>query len=181
MIITLPPIAFKYSPLFLCISLKYQNFDAGKQPKDLEVEQLLQEVEKYTLASHILWALWGLISVYFSISYPSLSVLDMEHITTLSENLREVFRVFFQWSQDHVNEIDFNYKEYARQRFQMYWSKKCEVLNHRWWCLLSPENDVLWLRAISFCLCMSILKCSRTMNCIHLGVLLLVSLYWLGA
>lgn len=66
---------------------------SGNQPKDFEVEQLLQEVEKYTLASHILWALWGLIS-------------------------------------DHVNDIDFDYIEYARQRFQAYWSKKREVLDH---------------------------------------------------
>lgn len=66
---------------------------SGNQPKDFEVEQLLQEVEKYALASHILWALWGLIS-------------------------------------DHVNDIDFDYIEYARQRFQAYWSKKREVLRH---------------------------------------------------
>ncbi|KAH6758875.1 Protein kinase superfamily protein [Perilla frutescens var. frutescens] len=60
---------------------------SGNQPSDSEVKQLLQEVEKYTLASHILWCLWGLIS-------------------------------------DHVNEIDFDYIEYARQRFQTYWAKK---------------------------------------------------------
>ncbi|XP_057812206.1 probable choline kinase 2 [Salvia miltiorrhiza] len=64
---------------------------SGKQPSDSEVKKLAQEVEKYTLASHLLWALWGLISA-------------------------------------HVNEIDFDYVEYARQRFQVYWGKKCEVL-----------------------------------------------------
>ncbi|KAI3455884.1 hypothetical protein Pfo_012547 [Paulownia fortunei] len=64
---------------------------SGKQPSDVEVEQLLQEVEKYTLASHLLWALWGIIS-------------------------------------EHVNKIDFDYIEYARQRFQQYWAKKSEVL-----------------------------------------------------
>ena len=26
--------------------------------------------------------------------------------------------------QDHVNDIDFDYKEYARQRFEQYWQKK---------------------------------------------------------
>lgn len=30
--------------------------------------------------------------------------------------------------QELVNEIDFNYKEYARQRFQQYWLRKPELL-----------------------------------------------------
>ncbi|KAG6395846.1 hypothetical protein SASPL_141975 [Salvia splendens] len=64
---------------------------SGKQPRDSEVKQLNQEVEKYTLASHLVWGLWGLISA-------------------------------------HVNDIDFDYVEYARQRFRAYWAKKREVL-----------------------------------------------------
>ena len=32
--------------------------NTGKQPSDNEVQQLLDEVEKYTLASHLLWGLW---------------------------------------------------------------------------------------------------------------------------
>ncbi|KAG5250693.1 choline kinase [Salix suchowensis] len=60
---------------------------AGKQPGEDEVELLLQEVEKYTLASHLFWGLWGIIS-------------------------------------GHVNKIDFDYMEYARQRFQQYWMKR---------------------------------------------------------
>lgn len=36
---------------------------AGDQPSDAEVKQLLQDVEKYTLASHLSWGLWGIISV----------------------------------------------------------------------------------------------------------------------
>ncbi|XP_047958649.1 probable choline kinase 2 [Salvia hispanica] len=64
---------------------------SGKQPSDSEVKQLNQEVEKYTLASHLVWGLWGLISA-------------------------------------HVNDIDFDYVEYARQRFRAYWAKKREVL-----------------------------------------------------
>ncbi|XP_042018806.1 probable choline kinase 2 [Salvia splendens] len=64
---------------------------SGKQPSDSEVKQLNQEVEKYTLASHLVWGLWGLISA-------------------------------------HVNDIDFDYVEYARQRFRAYWVKKREVL-----------------------------------------------------
>ncbi|KAK1388112.1 putative choline kinase 2 [Heracleum sosnowskyi] len=64
---------------------------SGKEPSDSEMERLVQEVEKYTLASHLFWGLWGLIS-------------------------------------ELVNEIDFDYKEYARQRFQQYWLRKPELL-----------------------------------------------------
>ncbi|KAJ9179526.1 hypothetical protein P3X46_011305 [Hevea brasiliensis] len=35
---------------------------SGNQVKDIEVKQLLEDVEKYTLASHLFWALWGIIS-----------------------------------------------------------------------------------------------------------------------
>ncbi|XP_065618722.1 probable choline kinase 2 isoform X2 [Quercus suber] len=63
----------------------------GDEPSDIEVKQLLQDVEKYTLASHLVWGLWGIIS-------------------------------------EHVNEIDFDYMEYARQRFQQYWLRKPELL-----------------------------------------------------
>ncbi|XWS08239.1 hypothetical protein CRYUN_Cryun41cG0062800 [Craigia yunnanensis] len=64
---------------------------SGRERRDTEVEQLLQDVEKYTLASHLTWGLCGIIS-------------------------------------EHVNEIDFDYKEYARQRFQQYWTRKPELL-----------------------------------------------------
>ncbi|CAL4902080.1 unnamed protein product [Urochloa decumbens] len=56
-----------------------------------EVENLIKRIEKYTLASHLAWGLWGIIS-------------------------------------DHVNDIDFDYKEYARQRFKQYWLKKETIL-----------------------------------------------------
>ncbi|XP_044461585.1 probable choline kinase 2 [Mangifera indica] len=36
----------------------------GNQPNKWEVEQLLQDVEKYTLASHLVWGLWGIISAH---------------------------------------------------------------------------------------------------------------------
>jgi len=53
--------------------------DTGKQPSDTEVEQLLDEVEKYALASHLLWGVWGVISVsslsHFSIGFLYLSFL----------------------------------------------------------------------------------------------------------
>lgn len=65
---------------------------SGEQASDSEVQQLLDEVEKYTLASHLLWGLWGIVS-------------------------------------GHVNKIDFDYKEYAKQRFQEYWSRKNNLLS----------------------------------------------------
>ncbi|XP_044511312.1 probable choline kinase 1 [Mangifera indica] len=65
---------------------------AGNQPSESEVDQLANDAEKYTLANHLFWGLWGIISAY-------------------------------------VNKIDFDYMEYARQRFQQYWSRKPSLLN----------------------------------------------------
>ncbi|KAL5707147.1 hypothetical protein ACHQM5_025233 [Ranunculus cassubicifolius] len=65
---------------------------SGHEPSDTEVEQLVQDAEKYTLASHLLWGLWGIIS-------------------------------------EKVNEIDFDYMEYARQRFRQYWATKQKLLD----------------------------------------------------
>ncbi|KAK8938994.1 hypothetical protein KSP39_PZI010898 [Platanthera zijinensis] len=56
------------------------------EPTKEDLENLLLAAEQYTLASHLFWGLWGIIS-------------------------------------QHVNEIDFDYKEYARQRFEQYWLK----------------------------------------------------------
>lgn len=42
-------------------------------------------------------------------------------MTTLSS----VYSFHFQ---EHVNEIDFDYIEYARQRFEQYWSRKHDLL-----------------------------------------------------
>ncbi|KAJ8773997.1 hypothetical protein K2173_009428 [Erythroxylum novogranatense] len=70
----------------------YLNRSAsGDQSSDGDLEQLLEKVEKYGLASHLFWGLWGLIS-------------------------------------DRVNEIDFDYMGYARQRFEQYWLRKPELL-----------------------------------------------------
>ncbi|PSS24377.1 Choline kinase [Actinidia chinensis var. chinensis] len=69
----------------------YLSCSGSNQPSDLEIKQLIQDVEKYTLANHLLWGLWGIIS-------------------------------------EHVNEIDFDYMEYARQRLQQYWLRKPELL-----------------------------------------------------
>lgn len=53
---------------------KYRQFEiiesnisvsgAVNQPSNLEVDKMLEEVEKYTLASHLFWGLWGIISVF---------------------------------------------------------------------------------------------------------------------
>ncbi|KAE9617172.1 putative phosphotransferase with an alcohol group as acceptor [Lupinus albus] len=72
---------------FVCTYLN----SSGQQPSESEVEQLLNDVEKYTLATHLLWGMWGIIS-------------------------------------EHVNKIDFDYKDYAKQRFQEYWSRKPYLL-----------------------------------------------------
>ncbi|PKU86918.1 probable choline kinase 2 [Dendrobium catenatum] len=68
----------------------YLSF-SGNKPYPLEVENLLASIEKYTLVSHLIWGLWGLIS-------------------------------------DHVNDTDFDYLEYANQRFHQYWSQKVKEL-----------------------------------------------------
>lgn len=53
---------FKYWSYDVAI-LKLLDLNAGEQPSESEVEQLLQAVEKFTLASHLFWGLWGIISV----------------------------------------------------------------------------------------------------------------------
>lgn len=50
---------------------------AGCQPKDSEVEQLLEEVEKYTLATHLFWGIWGIISVLYHPSFYSDFVIGL--------------------------------------------------------------------------------------------------------
>ncbi|KAA8537962.1 hypothetical protein F0562_027458 [Nyssa sinensis] len=64
---------------------------SGNQPGDTEVQKLVNDAEKYTLANHLFWGLWGLISAY-------------------------------------VNNIEFDYMEYGRQRFQQYWLRKPKLL-----------------------------------------------------
>ncbi|XP_026659754.2 probable choline kinase 2 [Phoenix dactylifera] len=64
---------------------------SGETPNQVEVDNLLQLIEKYALASHVIWGLWGIIS-------------------------------------EHVNDIEFDYMEYARQRFQQYWLRKPAAL-----------------------------------------------------
>jgi choline/ethanolamine kinase len=78
------------------------------------VESLLRSIEKYKLASHLVWGLWGIISVSSGIRT---SFCDCK--TKTSCVISNIYHV-----QDHVNDIDFDYKEYARQRFEQYWQKK---------------------------------------------------------
>lgn len=64
----------------------------GNATSEEEVERLMTDVERYTLANHIFWGLWGIIS-------------------------------------GHVNKIEFDYKEYARQRFEQYWLRRQLLLD----------------------------------------------------
>ncbi|RZC93397.1 hypothetical protein C5167_026012 [Papaver somniferum] len=64
---------------------------SGDEPTDVDVDALVEDVEKYTLASHLVWGLWGIISEY-------------------------------------KNDIDFDYMEYAKQRFQQYQLRKAKLL-----------------------------------------------------
>ncbi|OVA08126.1 Choline/Ethanolamine kinase [Macleaya cordata] len=73
---------------------------SGNEPSDVDVEELIQDVEKYTLASHLVWGLWGIIS-------------------------------------EHVNEIDFDYMEYAKQRFQQYQLRKAKLMGSS---LITPTD-----------------------------------------
>ncbi|VAH09801.1 unnamed protein product [Triticum turgidum subsp. durum] len=66
----------------------------GEEPDAEKIKDLMNNIEKYTLASHLVWGLWGIIS-------------------------------------EHVNDIDFDYMEYARQRLAQYWLKKPEILSCR--------------------------------------------------
>jgi choline/ethanolamine kinase len=90
------------------------NYLAGEEPDAEEVENLLQSIDKYTLASHLVWGLWGIISVS---SWVRTSFCHCKTKTS-------VWFSNFYLVQDHVNDIDFDYKEYARQRFEQYWQKK---------------------------------------------------------
>lgn len=43
---------------------------AGDELDDSEVQRLVEDIEKYTLANHLFWGLWGIISV--CIAFPHL-------------------------------------------------------------------------------------------------------------
>ncbi|KAG5033407.1 hypothetical protein JHK85_017389 [Glycine max] len=115
------PVAFDIANHFCEMAANYHteephildyNKYPGEQLSNSEVEQLLQEIEKYTLANHLFWGVWGIISVS-----PITVLLDV--------GINKAF-VFFWEAQ--VNTIDFDYKEYAKQRFQEYWARKPYLL-----------------------------------------------------
>ena len=55
--------------IFLSLDIDFLILlNAGDEPSNIEVEQLLQDIEKYTLASHLVWGLWGIISVLLPFS-----------------------------------------------------------------------------------------------------------------
>lgn len=51
----------------LTISTIVLNSD-HKKPSDDEVEKLTEDAEKYTVANHLFWGLWGIISVRKTLS-----------------------------------------------------------------------------------------------------------------
>ncbi|XP_010478829.1 PREDICTED: probable choline kinase 3 [Camelina sativa] len=61
---------------------------SGKEPKEEEIKQLLEYTEKYTLASHLLWGLWGIISGY-------VNKIEFDY----AEYSRQRFKQF--WLQKH--------------------------------------------------------------------------------
>lgn len=58
----------------------------GEEPSDTMVEKLLEDVEKYTLASHLTWGLWGIISVFSTITFYHTCTLCI-HIYTFEFDL----------------------------------------------------------------------------------------------
>lgn len=101
----------------------------GNKPSNAKVNQLVKAVEKYTLANHIFWGLWGLISVSFFF----LRLLFHDYPKSLTCACQYYQGILIQmlcvYMQSYVNKIDFDYKEYARQRFQQYWLRKPTLLD----------------------------------------------------
>lgn len=77
--------------------------NTGEQPSDSEVQQLLDEVEKYTLASHLLWGVWGIISVSSLCPFLALVILVLsfliylmkEYVHHISINKNQCLRGLF--------------------------------------------------------------------------------------
>ncbi|KAD4386217.1 hypothetical protein E3N88_26386 [Mikania micrantha] len=49
------------TPHIISLNVLFIGF-IGNQPHDTEVDQLIDDVEKYTLVNHIFWGLWGIVS-----------------------------------------------------------------------------------------------------------------------
>ncbi|KAL1540584.1 casein kinase (serine/threonine/tyrosine protein kinase), variant 2 [Salvia divinorum] len=82
-----------------------RKYLSSSEASETSVDQLADDVERYTLANHLFWGLWGLISAY-------------------------------------VSHIEFDYKEYARQRFEQYWLRKLAILNGGVEAAMNPASDV---------------------------------------
>jgi choline/ethanolamine kinase len=91
---------------------------SAENPSDTEVEILVALIAKYTLARHLFWGMWGIVSV------SSIAQQQMLVIRNLNDFFIPSLRL-----QGHVNKnIDFEYREYARQRFHQYWQTKPRIL-----------------------------------------------------
>ncbi|CAI9116466.1 OLC1v1017617C5 [Oldenlandia corymbosa var. corymbosa] len=55
---------------------------AGQEPSDAEVQQLAEDIEKYTLANHLFWGLWGIISAY-------VNSIDFDYIDYARQRLEQ--------------------------------------------------------------------------------------------
>uniref|UniRef100_A0A2P2NRH9 Putative choline kinase 3 n=1 Tax=Rhizophora mucronata TaxID=61149 RepID=A0A2P2NRH9_RHIMU len=55
---------------------------AGNQTSEDEIERLLHDVEMYTLASHLLWGVWGLISGY-------VNKIDFDYVEYARQRLQQ--------------------------------------------------------------------------------------------
>lgn len=75
--------------------------NTGEQPSDSEVQLLLDEVEKYTLASHLLWGLWGIVSVYLLCIAYSLqqSVVTIKRDITITRNPMSIYKQYAEFGR----------------------------------------------------------------------------------
>ena len=95
------------------------SLHTGNKPSNAKVNQLVKATEKYTLANHLFWGRWGLISVRFIYLFSnSLVILSIRYTN-----------IVCMYMQSYVNKIDFDYKEYGRKRFQQYWIRKPTLLD----------------------------------------------------
>lgn len=108
----------------------------GNLPSDAEVDELIADVEKYTLPNHIFWGLWGIISVCITSTF--FFLFNFLYIF-IRFCLKICSNFHFLFEQAHVTKIDFDYKEYARQRFRQYWLRKPELLKGK--MVISHEDS----------------------------------------
>jgi choline/ethanolamine kinase len=59
----------------------YFLFVEGETPSDVEIKDFIRGIEKYALASHLFWGLWGIISVSRMLSKFLLPFLSSSSLT----------------------------------------------------------------------------------------------------